>query len=585
MSSQTTPPTQPNSRTNAEVAAALRRLADLLEIKGETVFRVVSYRRAAESIEQMGESLAAIRERGDLRKIPGVGPAIADKIVDVLDTGTIRQLDRLQKEIPAGVAELLAVPDVGPKRAYQLYKQLGIDSLEALRAAVEAGRLTEMDGLGPKGAQRIADGLKAMQAPDDRLPLPVARRLGQALIAQLRERAPAVTRVELAGSLRRMRDTIGDLDIVAAAEDPAAVVEVFAGLPGIARIEMKGANRCRVQLESGVSADLRVLPERHWGNLLHHFTGGKYHNVHLRDLAIERGAKMSEYGYQMDGELVTCATEEEVYAFLGMELIPPPMRENTGEIELALKRQLPPVLQPGDLRGDVHAHSVWSDGTATIREMAEAARERGYEYLALTDHSQGLGVANGLTPERIARQGEEIDRLNAELAPFRILKGIEVEVRSDGDLDLPVETLAGLDLVIASVHSGLRQGRERVTERALAALRHPLVDILAHPTGRILGGRAGGDFDLDAIYAEAARTGTALEINGQRFDLRDVHARAAGAAGCTISIGSDAHSIGELDAALDAVGIAQRGWVPPVAVLNALSLPEMLGRLKRRRAG
>jgi DNA polymerase (family 10) len=338
-------------------------------------------------------------------------------------------------------------------------------------------------------------------------------------------------------------------------------------------------------LQDGLSADLWVLPEQHWGSLLLHVSGNKYHDIHLRDLAMARGARLSEYGFTVGDKLIPCATEEEVYAFLGMQWIPPPMRQNSGEIERALQGDLPEVIDFGALRGDLHVHSEWSDGSRTIREMAEAARERGYEYLCITDHSKSLGVANGLDAERLRAQRREIEEVNAELAPFRVLQGIELEVRSDGALDLDDDTLAALDLVIAAVHSGLRTSREKVTERALAAIRHPLVDILAHPTGRIVGGRQGGDFDMDAIYTEAAATGTVLEIDGDpsRLDLRDIHARGAVEAGCTLSIDSDAHSIEGMENVFFGIGTAQRGWVPADRVLNARPLEAMLARLKRNR--
>lgn len=570
--------------TNAEAARKLRQLADLLEIGGEPVFRVGAYRRAAETIESLPESVAALKERGELQTIPGVGKGIADHLRELYDTGTMAALEQAQQAVPLSVTELLTVPDIGPKRARQLFEHAGIANLEQLREAVAAGALKGVPGLGPKGAQRIAEGLAAMVEPDLRMPLPVARRLGEDLIALLRRAAPAIQRIELAGSVRRFRETVGDLDIVAAADDPKAVVDAFAQLPVVTRIEMHGENRCRVNLQSGQAADLRVLPPQHWGNLLHHFTGSKYHNVHLRDVAIERGWSQSEYGFKRGDELVTCATEEEVYAFLDLEFIPPPMREETGEIELAQRRELPQPIGFDGLHGDLHMHSTWSDGTHTIEEMAAAARDRGYAYICFTDHSRGLGVANGLDPERLLQQRAEIDAVKERMAPFRVLQGCEVEVLYDGSLDLPDEVLARLDLTIASVHSGIRRGKEQTTARALAAIRHPLVDILAHPTGRVLGGRGPGDFDVEAIIREAARTGTAVEINGSRVDLNDVNTRAALAAGCTIELGSDAHSTGGLDEIDDAIGTAQRAWVTPDRVLNARPLGEMLASLKRNRS-
>src|SRR5215216_4292877 len=373
--------------TNADIANRLRQLADLLEIGGEPIYRVSAYRKAADSIETLPEAVASLNERGALQTIPGVGKGIAGYIHELFETGTMQVLEDAQQIVPIGVTELLKVPDVGPKRARQLYQYAGIQSVEQLREAVAAGALAGIPGLGPKGAQRIADALRTMSDPDQRLPLPLARRLGMDLIALLQSRVDGLEQIELAGSIRRFRETVGDLDIVAAAEDPTGVVAAFASLPVVSRIEMQGENRCRVILQNGQGADLRVLQPRYWGSLLHHFTGGKHHNVHLRDIAIERGWSMSEYGFKRGDELVSCATEEEVYTFFDMDYVPPPMREETGEIELAQRHELPPVVGFGELRGDLHMHSTWSDGTRSIEEMGREARVRGFEYICITDHS------------------------------------------------------------------------------------------------------------------------------------------------------------------------------------------------------
>lgn len=569
--------------TNTDAARALRQLADLLEIGGEPVYRVVAYRRAAENIDSLSESLSVLHDRGALTSIPGIGKGIAEKLAELLDSGRMKELDEIQERVPLSVTELLTVPDIGPKRAKTLFTEAGITSLAQLKEAVAAGRLAGLSGLGAKGAQRIADALASMSEPDLRIPLPLARRFGNELIAMLKEAAPGLEQIELAGSIRRYRETVGDLDLVGAAEDTSAVIDAFAGLPIVSRIEMQGDNRCRVQLHNGQAADLRVLPPKYWGSLLHHFTGSKYHNVHLRDLALERGWSLSEYGFKRDDELIECPTEEDVYRFLEMQWIPAPQRENTGEIELALRHELLGVVAFSDIRGDLHMHTTWSDGVRSVEEMARAAIARGYEYICVTDHSKGLGVANGLDAERLLQQRAEIDHVNALVAPFRVLHGVEVEVLNDGSLDLPDEVLARLDLTIASVHSGIRRGKEATTNRALAAMRHPLVDILAHPTGRILGGRAAGDFDVAALIAGAVETGTILEINGSRVDLNDVNARAALDAGCTIELGSDAHSAEGLDEIVYALGTAQRAWIPAASVLNTRPLEQMLASLKRNR--
>jgi DNA polymerase (family X) len=571
--------------SNAEAARALQLLADLLEIGGESAYRVGAYRRAAEGIARLPEPLEAVRRRGGLQEIPGVGPSIARKIDEFLNTGSIQRLEEVEREVPPGVAGLLAVPDVGPKRARLLWEEAGVDSLDALRVALEAGRVDEL--LGPGEARRINQGLGTLKEGEEtRLPLGVARPMALELIDRLREAAPSISRIEPAGSIRRFRETVGDLDIAAASEEPREVVEAFSGLDEVLRVELKGPNRCRIILGNGFPADLWVLPGRYWTSLFFHTTGDKYHDIRLRDMAITRGGRLNEYGYTEGDRLTIFATEVEIYEFFGMQYVPAPMRSDTGEIDLALRGELPRVLGLEDLKGDLHAHTTWSDGVASVREMALAAKERGYEYLAITDHSRGLGVANGLDAQRLREQGQEIDRVNEELAPFRVLQGVELEVRADGSLDLPDEVLGELDIVVASVHTGLGQDRERLTARALSAIGHPLVDVLAHPTGRIVSGRSGGDFDMDALYAEAAKSGTVLEIDGDpsRMDLRDEHARLAIAAGCTLSVESDAHSVGGLENLLNGVGVAQRAWVPPEGVLNTLPLEGLLARLEETRS-
>ncbi|ACZ41991.1 PHP domain protein [Thermobaculum terrenum ATCC BAA-798] len=572
--------------SNHDIAEKFRLLADLLEIKGEASYKIAAYRKAADSIDHTPEPLSTLRQQGKLETIPGVGKAIAQKIEDLLDTGTFELLEEVTSEYPPTLRELLQVPDLGPKRVKLLWGELKVGSLDALELAIEDGRIYKVKGLGPKAIERIIEGLKSLKGRDIRIPIGKARELGKRIVQQLLEKTDKVEKIELAGSIRRFRETAGDIDIVAASEHPEDIIDTFCSLPMVQDVNMKGENRCRVMIEGGIQVDLICLPAQHWGTLLLHFTGSRDHNLHLRDLALERGAHMSEYGFKKNEQLITFSTEEEVYKFLGIQYVPPEMREDRGEIELSLIHQLPKVIRQKDIRGDLHMHSTWSDGKCSIRDMALAARSLGYEYICITDHSQSLGIARGLTPERIVEQRKEIESLNKELAPFKILQGIEMEVLSDGSMDLPEEVLRDLDLVIASVHSGLRQGREKVTSRALAAIRHPLVDILAHPTGRIIGSREGGDFDLETIFREAARTGTILEVDGDpnRLDLRDVNAQEAVDSGCLISISSDAHSIEGLYNMEYGVGTAARGWIRPQDVINTRPLDEMLKLLKRNRS-
>lgn len=577
----------PSQMSNNEVAAIFTTLADLLEISGESRFKVNAYRTAAESIRQLPNRIQDVRARGELDKIPGVGKAVHEKIESLLDTGSFKLFDEIRSRYPATLTQVLEVPDVGPKRARAMYDQLGIDSLASLREAIETGKIRELKGLGERGAERLSESVQSMTADEEserRIPIGQALEIGQKLIRDLRTANRDVNHIELAGSVRRFRDTIGDLDVVAAAPDAEPVVKSFIELPQVRKVDMKGGNRARVLLEDNIFADLWVVPPESWGSLLFHITGNKYHDIKVRDMAIEKGYHLSEYGFESrDGEKTPCATEEDVYKFVGIPFIPAPMRENTGEIDRALKHTLPKPVEVKDLRGDLHTHSHWSDGTRSIREMATAAIEHGYEYICITDHSQSLGVANGLNPERLAEQRKEIEKLNHELSPFRILQGVELEVRTDSKLDLPDDVLARLDIVVASVHSGLRQSAERVTERALTAINHPLVDVLAHPTGRIIGRRQGGNFDMERLFTEAADTGTVLEINGDlaRLDLRDQHAHAAIAAGCLLSVDSDAHSIEGLDNVRYGVLVATRAWVEPKQVINTRKLDDLLGRLKR----
>lgn len=573
----------PPDLSNRDVTTALRLVADLLEIRGESVFKLAAYRRAAESIGQLTETLQSLRSRGELERIPGVGKAIAQKIEDLLDTGSFKLLDELTAEIPPGVAQLLTVPDIGPKRARQLHQDLGIDSLDALRLAAADGRLHEVPGLGPRGANRIVEALRSLQPESERLALGVARPLAYELVHLLQEARPELHSVKIAGSVRRFAETVGDIDLVIATNDPQTALDAWTQLPIVATVLDRSDTSCRVLLQNGFPAELHIGTEANFGSLLQFYTGSRAHNAQLARLAEQRGMKLTELGFVQEERIHRCASEQEVYAFLELQYVPPPMREDRGEVELALQHRLPPAFDVKLLKGDLHTHTVWSDGSRSVLDMAYAARERGYEYICITDHSQSLGVANGLSPERLAQQRLEIDAANDQMAPFRVLQGVELEVKGDGSMDLPTEALARLDMVIASVHSGLRKGREQVTSRALAAIRHPLIDVLAHPTGRLVGGRAGGDFDMEALYAEAARTGTTLEINADpaRLDLRDTHAAAAVKAGCTLSIGSDAHAAEGLGNAFYGAAIATRARLETRHVLNTLPLQDLLARLKR----
>ena len=569
--------------TNREVAELLRRIGDILDILGENRYRVMAYRRAADNIEALGQDITDLWRAGQLREIPGVGEALAKKLDELFRTGRLGYYERLQAQVPPGVVEMLAIPEVGPKTARLLWQEAGLTSIAEVKAAAEAGELRKLRGLGAKSEANILAGIEALARRTGRTPLGTAWPLAQELLAALRATAPGLVRAAAAGSLRRWRATIGDLDLLAAAEDGEPVMAAFTALPQVAEVLLSGATKTSVRTHAGLQVDLRVLPPDRWGTALQYFTGSQAHNIALRELALKRGYSLSEWALKRsDGSELLCADEEAVYGALGLPWIPPELRENRGEIEAAQEGALPDLVELRDIRGDLHAHSNWSDGAATIEEMAEAARARGYAYLLISDHSQGLGVARGLTPERLQAQREEIERLNARWNDFKLLHGVEVEIRSDGSLDLPDEALAELDIVIASVHSGLRQERERITARVVAAMRNPHVDIIGHPSGRLIGQREESAVDLDEVLKVAAETGTVLEVNAHpsRLDLDDVHIRRAVELGIKLAINSDAHNPNGLDVMVYGVATARRGWATAADVINTRPLDELVRMFK-----
>jgi len=568
--------TSPDHRlSNREVADILLQIADMLEIKGEVVYKSLAYRRAAQNIVDLGRDINEVWAEGKLREIPGVGEALAKKLDELLSTGRMQYYEELQEEVPAGVVSLLAIPEVGPKTAKLLWERLGAMSVADVERAAEAGLLRQLPGLGARSEQRILEGIRALHRRSGRVSLGVAWPMAAELLDQL-QNLPGVQVVSAAGSLRRMKATVGDLDLLAAAPDGEKVTAAFVRFPQVAEVVLQGPTKATVILKDGLQADLRVLPRERWGSLLQYFTGSKEHNVALRSLAQSKGLSLSEYGYKRGEEEILCPEEPDVYDVLGLPWIPPELREDWGEIEAAQKKRLPKLLELDDIRGDLHVHSDWSDGVAPIEELAAEAQRMGYEYLVISDHTHSLAVANGLDEGRLREQRKLIDRLNAKNARFRILQGCEVEITADGGLDLPDEVLAGLDVVIASVHSGLRQDRDRVTARVLAALHNPHVDVIGHLTGRILGQREPSAVDVEAVLREAARTGTAIEVNGipNRLDLDDVHVKRAVELGVALSVDSDAHSVGGLQAMFYGVATARRGWASAANVVNTRSLSE-----------
>jgi DNA polymerase (family 10) len=536
---------------NRELADTFTLIADLSEIKGEIIYKTLAYRKAAESLAALDRDAKECWKEGTLREIPGVGEAIAEKIEELLKTGKLKFLTKLKKEVPPSLAEWLKVPGLGPKKVGLIWKTLKIKTLPQLEKAARTGKLRDLPGMGAKSEAVILAGIESLSRRSGRIPLGRAYPLALEIAAALKK-VPGVNAAEPAGSLRRMRSDIGDIDILVAAADSRPVMEVFTHMPGVVRVLGKGETKSSIEFGDGVRAQVWVHPPERFGTALQYATGSKDHNVKLRELALKKGYSLSEHALKRtnDGSEILCATEAEVYRTLGLPWIPPEMREDHGEVEAAAKGMLPRLIETEDILGDFHLHTTGSDGRLSVLEMARAALKRGRKVIAITDHSVGLGIAGGLDIARHEKQAEEIRRAQETLGgAITILHGSEVEIRADGTLDYPDEVLAGLDLVVASLHTGLRQPREKVTERALKAIRNPHVDILAHPTGRLLPDREGADLDMEAVFAAAAEAGVALEINSHpnRLDLDDPHARRAKELGIPIAIDTDAHSEEDLE--------------------------------------
>jgi DNA polymerase (family 10) len=574
---------------NAEIADAFEELASLYELDGAVVYRVLAYRNAAKAIREAGVSVAELSRQGRAEELAGVGKTIAEKITALLDTGSIPSAEKLRKRNPPGLIEVTRMPGLGPKRARVLNQELGIESIDDLRQAAEAGRIRGVRGFGPKAEESILAGLAAGEDGryKPRLLLSKALEIGEALAERLREH-PTALRVELAGSARRWADSVKDLDVVASTSDPKAFAEAFAALPQVAEVHSSGEAGARGVTHQGLPVDLRVVAEENFGNLLQHFTGSGKHNEALRAEAVRRGLHVSEYGVGDDesGQTHACATEEEVYRLLGMDYIEPELRENRGELAAAREGRLPKLIQLEDIRGELHCHTRSSDGRNTAAEMAAGAQTRGYEYMAITDHSATHGFGNDVQPDQLEAQIELIHELNQGIVGFTLLAGSEVNVDTDGSLDYDDELLEQLDWIVASLHSSFRMGEKEQTERMIAAMEHPLVDAIGHPTGRLIGRREPYPLDIERVIEAAIRTGTFLEINANpnRRDLNDSYARLAGESGAMLVIDADAHGVDTLANTRYGVATARRGWLTAEQVANTRPWPELDKLRKRSRA-
>jgi DNA polymerase (family 10) len=581
-------------QANEIVAALLQEYADLLQISGGDPFRARNYEKAAKSVAGYSGDVDVLNEAA-LRKIPGVGSSIATKIIQFQRTGTFTELEDLRASVPDGVRELTRIPALGPKRAFQLYRELGIGSIAELSAAIDQGRLSDLRGFGPKSEDKLRRGIELAQSFGERVPINVASDVAERIVAAM-SAVPGCERCEYAGSLRRFKETIGDVDILAAASESGPLMRKILELPGVTDVIAQGEAKTSVRINTGhpaqagsIQVDLRVVPADCWGAAMVYFTGSQAHNVAIREIAVRKKLKLSEYGLfdAESGDLLVSATEEEVYARLGMAWVPPPMREHNGEVRAALNDDLPVLLQVGDIRGDLHTHTTLTDGVATLEEMVTTARGRGYDYLAITDHAPNLFMQR-MTLDKMLEQREQVRRLETELAgdgrhPMRLLHGTELNIAADGTVDWPEDILAGFDVCVASVHSYFDQPRAEMTRRFLRACENPQVNIIGHPSARKIGKRPPVEVDWHEVFRACAATGTALEVNASpgRLDLASDHIKAARDAGVKFSIDTDAHATGHMDFLRFGVGTAQRGWLSAEDVINTWPLDRLTAFLSK----
>lgn len=570
---------------NQEIADIFNEIADLLEIKGENPFRIRAYRRAGQNLEGLTKDVAAL-SREELLEIPGIGHDLAEKIEEYIKTEKVKSLEDIKKKVPEGLAALLSVPGLGPKTAKLLYEKLKIKNVDELEKLAREHKLSGLPGIKEKTEENILRGIEMLKRGKERQPLGRVLPVAYEIIEHL-GKATHVEKINIAGSLRRMKDTVKDIDILATSKNPHAVMKAFVHLPQVKEILMEGPTKSSIVMREGLQVDLRVVEDESYGAALAYFTGSKEHNIRLREMAVKKGLKINEYGIfrEKDNKKLGGKDEEDIYRILGLQYVFPELREDRGEIEVALKNLLPKLIELKDIKGDLHVHTRQSDGSHTLEELIDAARERGYEYIAITDHSKGLGIARGLSEERLLEEKREVDALNKKLRGFKLLMGIEVDIKSDGRMDFDDDILSKMDIVVASIHSGFRQPEEQLTRRIVSAMKNPYVSIIAHPTGRLIGERDAYEIDMEQVLNMASETGTALEINAYplRLDLSDVYVKQAKELGVKFAISTDTHVITQFDFMHYGVSIARRGWLEKKDVLNALKYEQLMKALKMKR--
>jgi len=577
---------------SVEIAEIFRDIAKILEIKGENVFRIRAYERAAQNIEGLPNLLEKYIKEDNLQEIPGIGEDLAERIKEYVLTGKIKIYEDLKKSIPQGLLELLKVPSIGPKTAKLLFDELKIKGINDLEKAIQKNKLSGLPGIKEKTIENIQKGIAIVKRGQERMTIGEALMVAGEFIGPL-EKLPEAKKISTAGSLRRQKETVRDIDILVTSDKPQKIMDAFVKLPPVEEIQAHGETKSSIRTKNDIQVDCRVVEEKSFGAALLYFTGSKNFNIKIRQLAIKKGLKISEYGVfsaagglasgRKNDKFVCGRSEEEIFKYLGMQYVDPELREDTGEIELALKNKLPRLIELKDIKGDFHAHSNWSDGANSIGEVAQAAIKLGYSYIAITDHSQSLKVANGLSIAELKKKKTEIERINAKLKNFSVLYGTEVDIDSQGKIDYPDKILAEFDVVIAAIHTGFKQSGIQLTKRTVNACKNKYVNIIAHPTARLWGTREPFDIDLEELFKAAKDTNTCLEINAypQRLDLNDANSRRAKEMGIRLAIGTDSHSVQQLGSMRLGVSVARRGWLSPEDVINTLPLDKMLKAIKK----